>query len=65
MDVGPLCVEALVGVGRVVDHLELPVAVEEAVAPPHVALVVLLLVAELAVVAAKRERKKEDNCRNK
>ena len=56
VDVGPLCVEALVGVGRVVDHLELPVAVEEAVAAPHVALVVLLLVAELAVVAAKKER---------
>ena len=54
MDVRALRVEALVGVGGVVDHLELAVAVEEAVATLHVPLVVLLLVPELSVVAESK-----------
>ena len=56
MDVRALGVEPLVGIGRVVDDLEFAVAVEEAVAPPHVALVVALLVPELPVVAAKLQQ---------
>ena len=52
MDVRALGVESLVGVGGVVDHLQFPVAVKEAVAPLHVALVVALLVAEGPVVTA-------------
>ena len=58
MDVRALRVEALVGVGGVVDHLELAVAVEEAVAPLHVALVVTLLVTEGPVVTAKIPQQK-------
>ena len=54
MDVRALRVEALVRVGGVVDHLELAVAVEEAVATLHVPLVVLLLVPELSVVAGRK-----------
>ena len=54
VDVRALRVEALVGVGGVVDHLELAVAVEEAVATLHVTLVVLLLVPELSVVAESK-----------
>ena len=54
MDVRALRVEALVGVGGVVDHLELAVAVEEAVATLHVPLVVLLLVPELSVVPVRK-----------
>ena len=60
VDVRALGVEPLVGVGGVVDHLELAVAVEEPVAPLHVALVVALLVAEGTVVAEEKE-----NCSNK
>ena len=52
--VSALGVESLVGVGRVVDDLQLAVLVEEAVAALHVALAVALLVTELAVVAEKK-----------
>ena len=54
VDVRALRVEALVRVGGVVDHLELAVAVEEAVATLHVPLVVLLLVPELSVVPVRK-----------
>ena len=57
MNVGPLCVEPLVGVCGVVDNFELAVSVEEAVAALHVAFVVALLVAEGPVVTAKRGKR--------
>ena len=46
-------VESLVRVRRVVDDLQLPVAVEEAVAALDEAVAVALLVTELTVVAAE------------
>ncbi len=45
-----LRVESVVGVRGVVDDLQLAVAVEEAVAAAHLAVLVALLVPELAVV---------------
>ena len=52
-DVGALGVEALVGVGGVVDDLELAISVEESVPSLHVAFAVALLITELTVVAEK------------
>ena len=53
-DVGALGVEALVGVGGVVDDLELAISVKESVPSLHVAFAVALLITELTVVAEKQ-----------
>ena len=48
-----LRVESLIRIGRVVDHLQLSVAVKESVPALDVAVLVALLVTELAVVTGK------------